>query len=111
MTCSVGIAPNKFLAKIASDMNKPDGLTLVRPQEVPAFVDALPVQKVPGVGRATHEVLDALGVRTLGDVNRYSEAALARLDLEATDARAIVFLATGGIPALFTEPYSAWLAE
>jgi DNA polymerase-4 len=74
----VGVAPNKFLAKIASDLNKPDGLTLIRPDEVAAFVDALSIEKVPGVGRTTREVLAALGIRLLGDVNGYPEQTLVR---------------------------------
>jgi DNA polymerase-4 len=78
LTCSVGIAPNKFLAKIASDMDKPDGLTVIRPEHVAAFVDTLPIGKVPGVGRATQGVLDSLGIRTLGDVNAHPEETLVR---------------------------------
>ncbi len=78
LTCSVGVAPNKFLAKVASEMDKPDGLTLIRPEEVAVFVDRLPIGRVPGVGRVTREVLDSLGIRTLGDVRRYPRESLAR---------------------------------
>lgn len=70
LTCSVGIAPVRFLAKIASDFHKPDGLTVIRPQDVRAFLDALPVQKIPGVGGKTLELLHSLGVRLAGDVLR-----------------------------------------
>jgi len=73
LTCSIGIAPNKFLAKIASDMDKPDGLTVVEPDDVPDFIQALPIQKVPGVGKHTWEVLNEIGVRTLGDIAVYPE--------------------------------------
>lgn len=68
LTCSVGIAPMRFLAKIASDYNKPDGQTILRQHEVRAFLDQLPVQKIPGVGGRTLEILNGLGVRLAGDV-------------------------------------------
>ena len=78
LTCSVGIAPNKFLAKIASDMNKPDGLTLIAPEQVAAFIETLPIAKVPGVGPHAFEQLAALGVSTLDQVRRMPEALLVR---------------------------------
>ncbi len=68
LTCSVGAAPNKFLAKIASDMNKPDGLTLIAPEQVQDFVETLPIGKVPGVGQRAQQQLRELGIRTLGQV-------------------------------------------
>ncbi|MDP2846686.1 MAG: DNA polymerase IV [Humidesulfovibrio sp.] len=71
LSCSVGIAPVRFLAKIASDFNKPDGQTIIRPQDVRAFLDVLPVQKIPGVGGRTLETLHKLGVSTAGDVLRH----------------------------------------
>ncbi|WP_211239030.1 DNA polymerase IV [Desulfonatronum lacustre] len=73
LTCSVGMAPVKFLSKIASDQNKPDGLFILAPNDVPAFLEALPVSKIPGVGRQAVEKLALLGVRRVGDVTRYSE--------------------------------------
>lgn len=73
LTCSVGIAPVKFLAKIASEQRKPDGLFLLRPEEVPAFLAGLPVRSVPGVGRHFSADLAQLGVKTCGEVTRYSE--------------------------------------
>jgi DNA polymerase IV len=73
LTCSVGIAPLKFLAKIASDLDKPDGLTYIPPDEVDSFIRALPIRKVPGVGAHTGEQLERLGIKNLGDVRRYSE--------------------------------------
>lgn len=73
LTCSVGIAPNKFLAKIASDMNKPDGLFAIMPNEVPAFIEILPIRKVPGVGKQTRKTLETLSIDTLGDVQKYTE--------------------------------------
>jgi DNA polymerase-4 len=68
LTCSVGIAPNKFLAKIASDWNKPDGLTLILPDDVPAFLQALPLGKIPGVGKHMLEELHGMGVSSVPDV-------------------------------------------
>jgi DNA polymerase-4 len=78
LTCSVGIAPNKFLAKIASDMEKPDGLTIIPAETVPDFIHTLAVEKVPGVGKRTHEVLRKMGIRTLGDIIHYPEPSLHR---------------------------------
>jgi len=71
LSCSVGIAPVRFLAKIASDYHKPNGQTVITPGEVRAFLDALPVQKIPGVGGKTLETLHKLGVRLAGDVLRH----------------------------------------
>jgi DNA polymerase IV (DinB-like DNA polymerase) len=68
ITCSVGIAPNKSVAKIASGFQKPDGLTVVRPEEVSEFLSPLPVTKIPGVGKKTAETLDLLGIQTVGDL-------------------------------------------
>jgi DNA polymerase-4 len=68
LTCSVGAAPVRFLAKIASDMDKPDGLFIIRHDEVHAFLRTLPVGKIPGVGAKLLDVLKKLGVRTCGDI-------------------------------------------
>ena len=73
LTCSVGIAPVKFLAKIASEQRKPDGLFLLAPEDVPAFLAELPVTAVPGVGRHFSAELSRMGVKTCGDVARYGE--------------------------------------
>ncbi|WP_267872160.1 DNA polymerase IV [Massilia niastensis] len=72
ITASAGVAPNKFVAKIASDWNKPDGLFLVRPNEVDAFVAALPVKKLYGVGKVTAEKLNRLGAQTCADLRGWS---------------------------------------
>lgn len=71
LTCSVGIAPVKFLAKIASDLDKPDGLSILRYEDVPGFLKTLPVGKIPGVGGKTLDQLSALGIRMAGDMARY----------------------------------------
>jgi DNA polymerase-4 len=72
ITASAGVAPNKFVAKIASDWNKPDGLCLVRPDEVDAFVAALPVKKLHGVGKVTAAKLNGLGVETCADLRSWT---------------------------------------
>ena len=68
LTCSVGIAPNKSAAKIASDLHKPDGLTVVPPDGVAEFLAPLAVSKISGVGPKTTVVLDAMGIKTIGDL-------------------------------------------
>ncbi|WP_300669346.1 DNA polymerase IV [Desulfoluna sp.] len=71
LTCSVGVAPVKFVAKVASDLNKPNGVYVVTPESLDAFLVALPVKKVPGAGKRTVALLDELGIRTLGDMRRF----------------------------------------
>lgn len=68
ITISAGVAPNKFLAKIASDWQKPDGLFVLRPEDVDGFVQSLKVEKLFGVGQVTADKLHALGVQTCGDL-------------------------------------------
>lgn len=68
ITISAGVAPNKFLAKIASDWEKPDGLFVIRPEDVDGFVQDLKVEKLFGVGRVTAGKLHGLGVATCGDL-------------------------------------------
>jgi DNA polymerase-4 len=68
LTASVGLGPNKFLAKLASDYDKPDGLTVIRESEKVAFLRPLPVRAIPGVGPVTAEALAAQGIRTIGDL-------------------------------------------
>ncbi|HYE17241.1 MAG TPA: DNA polymerase IV [Tepidisphaeraceae bacterium] len=79
LTCSVGVAPNKFLAKLASDMNKPDGLAIVRPDAVDALLAPLPVGKLWGIGPKTAHKLNNLNLRTVADLRRLSDEALASL--------------------------------
>jgi DNA polymerase-4 len=68
LTASAGIAPNKFLAKLASDWRKPDGLFVIRPEEVDSFLLPLPVGRMPGVGKVTEEKLSKLGIRTVSEL-------------------------------------------
>ena len=71
LTASAGVAPNKFLAKIASDWKKPDGLFVIQPEEVDAFLLPLSVGRLPGVGKVTEEKLKALDVTTISDLRRF----------------------------------------
>lgn len=68
LTASAGVAPNKFLAKIASDWRKPDGLFVIQPSDVIAFLQPLPVGRIPGVGKVTEARLKEVGVITVGDL-------------------------------------------
>ncbi len=76
LTASAGVAPNKFLAKVASDWHKPNGICVIKPHQVQDFIQQLPLKKIPGVGKVTHEKLKALQLETLGDLQRVEEAVL-----------------------------------
>ena len=76
LNASAGIAPNKFLAKIASDWNKPNGLFELRPEDVQAFLLPLAVGKIPGVGKVTEERMSQLALKTVGDIYALELAAL-----------------------------------
>ncbi len=79
LTASAGVAPNKFLAKIASDWRKPDGLFVIQPEDVDRFLLPLPVGRLPGVGKVTEEKLKNLAIQTAAD--------LRKLDLSALEKR------------------------
>jgi DNA polymerase IV len=70
LAASAGVAPNKFLAKLASDWRKPDGLFVIQPEEIDAFLLALPVGRLPGVGKVTGQKLADLGVQTVADLRK-----------------------------------------
>ena len=70
LTASAGVAPNRFLAKIASDWKKPDGLYVIQPEEVDSFLLPLPVGRLPGVGNVTEEKLKNLEIQTVADLRR-----------------------------------------
>jgi DNA polymerase-4 len=72
LTASAGVAPNKFLAKIASDWRKPNGLFVIQPAEVEEFLTPLPVSRISGVGKVTEEKLAKLGLRTVGELRARS---------------------------------------
>ncbi len=78
VTVSAGVAPNKFLAKIASDWNKPNGLFVITPDQVSNFIFDLPVKKIHGVGRVTAEKLYKKGIKTCGQLRQYSVLELSR---------------------------------
>jgi DNA polymerase-4 len=76
LTCSVGIAPNKLLAKLSGEMHKPDGLTVVRQSEVAALLENLPVEELCGIGTKTAARLNSMGIKTCGELGRYPEKSL-----------------------------------
>ncbi|MDZ7316850.1 MAG: DNA polymerase IV [candidate division KSB1 bacterium] len=83
LTASVGLAPNKFIAKIASDLRKPDGLVIVREEEVQSFLAPLPISRLWGVGAKTLPRLEALGIRTIGDLAAFPRHELYKIFGEA----------------------------
>lgn len=76
LTCSIGIAPNKMLAKLASEMQKPDGLTIIHPEDVPILLEKTPVEAICGIGPKTKEKLNRLNIYTCADLGRYPESKL-----------------------------------
>ncbi len=93
LTASVGVAANKFLAKLASDLEKPDGLTVIGPGDVDRILPPLPVGKIWGIGPKTARRLEGMCIRTIGDVRRASERTLKRL--LGDDAERVRRLAAG----------------
>jgi DNA polymerase-4 len=79
LTSSAGIGPNKLIAKIASEMNKPNGQLEVTPEQVPEFMEKLPVRKIWGIGEKTERKLEELGVKTCGELQRFSRPELVDL--------------------------------
>ena len=79
LTSSAGVGPNKLIAKIASDINKPNGQFEVTPEQVPEFMAGLPVRKIWGIGEKTEHRLEELGVRTCGELQRFSRPKLVDL--------------------------------
>ncbi len=86
LTASVGVAPNKLVAKIASDLNKPDGLCVLTAGDLPAALDALPIQRLSGIGPKTLPRVHAAGIRNFGDLRRAGEHTLHRLFGRHADA-------------------------
>jgi DNA polymerase IV (DinB-like DNA polymerase) len=79
LSCSVGVALNKAIAKIASDYRKPDGLTVVTPEQAKAFLRPLPVSRISGVGKKSAEILAGVGVKTVGDLADFPPARIVEL--------------------------------
>jgi len=79
LTCSIGVGPNKLVAKIASDFQKPDGLTVVGKEDVEGFLAPLPVRRLLWVGRKTEAKLKTVGVATIGDLARFDPTVLAEM--------------------------------
>lgn len=77
LTCSVGIGPNKLVAKIASDFQKPDGVTAVKEEDVERFLSPLPVRRLLWVGRKTEQKLKRIGIKTIGDLAGHNPTVLA----------------------------------
>jgi DNA polymerase IV (DinB-like DNA polymerase) len=77
LTCSIGVGPNKVVAKVASDFQKPNGLTVVREEQIEAFLAPLPVRRLLWVGRKTEHKLAAMGIKTIGELAHYDPAVLA----------------------------------
>ncbi|MGZ4137899.1 MAG: DNA polymerase IV, partial [Actinomycetota bacterium] len=105
VTCSVGVAPTKLVAKLASRAAKPDGLVRVPAEGLSSFLDPLPARALWGVGEKTMEVLDRLGVKTVGDLGRTPPAILGRLigDQHARDLQALA----AGVDPRDVVPYEA----
>lgn len=79
LTCSIGLASNKLVAKVASDFRKPDGLTVVRPSATEAFLAPMSIRSIPGIGPKTEALLKRRGLETVGDVQALTEADLWQL--------------------------------
>ncbi len=78
ITCSVGIAPNKLLAKLASDMQKPDGLTIIKPEDVTRILERMPIKELCGIGKNMERHLNMMSIYTCGELGRCDEARLTR---------------------------------
>ena len=79
LTASAGVSFNKFIAKVASDMNKPDGITVITPEMADEFIDELPIRKFFGVGKVTEEKMLNVGIKTGADLKRYKKEQLVQL--------------------------------
>ncbi|MFX0097745.1 MAG: DNA polymerase IV [Candidatus Hodarchaeota archaeon] len=79
LTCSIGVGPNKLIAKIASDVRKPDGLTVVKPERVEKFLSPLPVGRIIGIGSKTVRKMEELGIKNIGELSKYDTQKLVKL--------------------------------
>lgn len=95
LPCSIGIAPNKFLAKMASDMKKPLGITILRKREIEQKLWPLPIGDMIGVGKKTLETLQAIGIKTIGDLANYPDLILLKEVIGETNATSLYSHAHG----------------
>lgn len=70
LSCSIGVSVNKLVSKIATDFKKPDGLTIVPPEQVEVFLDPLPIRSIPGIGKKTEEIFSEMGLKTISDLKK-----------------------------------------
>lgn len=96
LPCSVGIAPNKFLAKMASDMKKPLGITVLRKREIDKLLWPLPIASMFGVGNKSLDSFKALGIKTIGDLANYKDLKLLKEVLGKNSAESLYYHANGG---------------
>ncbi len=96
LPCSIGIAPNKFLAKMASDMKKPLGITILRKREICEKLWPLSVDNMFGVGKKTLEMLNALGIKTIGELANYPNHQLLKEMIGESNATSLLYHANGG---------------
>ncbi|MBQ8292851.1 MAG: DNA polymerase IV [Bacilli bacterium] len=95
LPCSIGIAPNKVLAKIASDMKKPFGITILRKRDVPKILWPMPVDTIPGVGKKTLPLLKMLKINTVGDLANYPDLRNLEEIIGPNNSKALIALANG----------------
>lgn len=95
LPCSIGIGPNKFLAKMASDMKKPLGITILRKREVPEKLWPLPIREMIGVGKKTLEILIAMGIKTIGDLANFKDLNLLKEVIGENNATSLYAHANG----------------
>lgn len=95
LPCSIGIAPNKFLAKMASDMKKPLGITVLRKREIDKFLWPLPISDMLGVGKKTTPKLQAIGINTIGDLANYKNIPLLKETIGEVNALSLIQRANG----------------
>lgn len=96
LPCSIGIAPNKFLAKMASDMKKPLGITVLRKREIDKLLWPLPISSMYGVGTRSLDSFKALNIKTIGDLANYKDMKLLQDVLGKTSAESLYYHANGG---------------
>lgn len=95
LPCSIGIGPNKFLAKMASDMKKPLGITILRKREVPKLMWPLPVEDMPGVGKKTLSLLHMIKIKTIGDLANFKDVQMLKEMVGETNAISLMGHANG----------------